>query len=157
MAPRPVLSAYASRSTPLCFIAVCHCLSPCFHSWLTPLCLSLCLLLCVQVVSGIKAGLSLQQQMDSFMEAAAACRQGGVNGRLRKVLKEQLHRWVAVHSTHLAMRCIQCVCHLPGPQLEFNSGACFGESEVLSSSCCATEACLGRHSSTTRCHTVSCC
>lgn len=46
----------------------------------------------VQVASGIKAGLSLQQQMDSFLEAAAACREGGVNGRLRKVLKTQLQQ-----------------------------------------------------------------
>jgi hypothetical protein len=45
-----------------------------------------------QVVSGIKVGLSLQQQMDSFMQAAAACRQGGVNGRLRKILKTQLQQ-----------------------------------------------------------------
>jgi hypothetical protein len=45
-----------------------------------------------QVVSGIKSGLSLQQQLDSFMEVAQACRQDGVNGRLRKVLKAQLHK-----------------------------------------------------------------
>jgi hypothetical protein len=30
--------------------------------------------------------------MDSFMEAAHACREGGVNGRLRSVLKEQLFK-----------------------------------------------------------------
>lgn len=52
----------------------------------------------VQVVGGIKAGLSLQQQVDSFLDAAAACRQGGVNGRLRKVLKDTLHKWVAAHT-----------------------------------------------------------
>lgn len=44
----------------------------------------------MQVVGGIKSGLTLQQQMDSFMEAAHACREGGVNGRLRSVLKAQL-------------------------------------------------------------------
>ena len=48
----------------------------------------------LQVVGGIKSGLTLQQQMDSFLEAAQACREGGVNGRLRQVLKAQLQRCV---------------------------------------------------------------
>jgi hypothetical protein len=46
----------------------------------------------LQVIGGIKSGLTLQQQMDSFLEAAHACREGGVNGRLRQVLKAQLQR-----------------------------------------------------------------
>lgn len=46
--------------------------------------------LALQVVGGIKSGLTLQQQMDSFLEAAHSCREGGVNGRLRSVLKAQL-------------------------------------------------------------------
>eukprot|EP00882_Tetradesmus_deserticola_P023259 GHRQ01025307.1.p1 GENE.GHRQ01025307.1~~GHRQ01025307.1.p1 ORF type:complete len:185 (+),score=68.33 GHRQ01025307.1:400-954(+) len=44
------------------------------------------------VVASIKSGLSLQQQMDSFLAAAADCRHGGVAGRLRAVLKVQLQR-----------------------------------------------------------------
>lgn len=46
----------------------------------------------LQVVAGIKCGLSLQQQMESFMQAARECRQSGVAGRLRAVLKAQLNR-----------------------------------------------------------------
>jgi NAD(P)H-dependent FMN reductase len=46
----------------------------------------------LQVVGGIKSGLTLQQQMNSFLEAAHACREGGVSGRLRQVLKAQLQR-----------------------------------------------------------------
>lgn len=42
------------------------------------------------MVGGIKAGLSLQQQMDSFLEVAHAAREGGVQGRLRHLLKAQL-------------------------------------------------------------------
>jgi hypothetical protein len=53
-----------------------------------------CCTICArQVVASIKSGLSLQQQMNSFLEAAADCRQGGVAGRLRAVLKAQLQRW----------------------------------------------------------------
>jgi hypothetical protein len=33
--------------------------------------------------------------MDTFLEAADNCRQAGVAGRLRAVLKAQLQRWVA--------------------------------------------------------------
>eukprot|EP00879_Flechtneria_rotunda_P017169 GHRR01017981.1.p1 GENE.GHRR01017981.1~~GHRR01017981.1.p1 ORF type:complete len:180 (+),score=51.69 GHRR01017981.1:264-803(+) len=44
------------------------------------------------VVASIKAGLTLQQQMGSFLEAAHNCRQRGVMGRLRAVLKAQLQK-----------------------------------------------------------------
>jgi hypothetical protein len=44
------------------------------------------------VVAGIKTGLTLQQQMDGFLEVAANCRQHGVRLRLRRVLKAQLKR-----------------------------------------------------------------
>ncbi|KAF6259348.1 hypothetical protein COO60DRAFT_1016014 [Scenedesmus sp. NREL 46B-D3] len=61
------------------------------------------------VVASIKAGLSLQQQMDSFLEAAADCRQGGVAGRLRAVLKAQLQRSLP-HDAHT--RCSDGSCWL---------------------------------------------
>jgi hypothetical protein len=45
-----------------------------------------------QIVSALKAGLTLQEQMDSFLEVAADCRTHGVKGRLRRLLKHQLHK-----------------------------------------------------------------
>jgi len=44
------------------------------------------------VVASIKSGLTIQQQLDSFWAAAENCRQQGVFGRLRSVLKAQLQK-----------------------------------------------------------------
>lgn len=46
----------------------------------------------LQVVGSIKAGLTVQQQFESFLEAGHDCRNHGVNGRLRRVLKAQLQK-----------------------------------------------------------------
>lgn len=46
----------------------------------------------LQVAASIKAGLTLQQQMQCFFDVGNDCRRNGVNGRLRRVLKSQLQK-----------------------------------------------------------------
>jgi hypothetical protein len=44
------------------------------------------------VVASVKVGLTLEKQMESFLEVAADCRKLGVKARLRSALKAQLIR-----------------------------------------------------------------
>eukprot|EP00878_Enallax_costatus_P021256 GHUV01022498.1.p1 GENE.GHUV01022498.1~~GHUV01022498.1.p1 ORF type:complete len:257 (+),score=34.26 GHUV01022498.1:168-938(+) len=59
------------------------------------------------VVGSIKAGLTLQQQFESFLDAGHDCRSNGVNGRLRQVLKTQLRKCLPEDA---ALRCSDGTC-----------------------------------------------
>lgn len=66
------------------------------------------------VVGGIKAGISLQQQMDSFLEVAHAAKEGGVQGRLRQLLKAQLLKTMPADA---AERCSDSTCWISVTQV----------------------------------------
>eukprot|EP00775_Hariotina_reticulata_P005459 gene5459-5693_t len=66
------------------------------------------------VVASIKSGLTIQQQLDSFWEAAHNCRQQGVIGRLRSVLKAQLQKDLPEDA---AVRCSDGRCWLSVTQV----------------------------------------
>eukprot|EP00878_Enallax_costatus_P045848 GHUV01055354.1.p1 GENE.GHUV01055354.1~~GHUV01055354.1.p1 ORF type:complete len:493 (+),score=165.50 GHUV01055354.1:717-2195(+) len=70
-------------------------------------CLMQCRLPGAQVVGSIKAGLTLQQQFESFLDAGHDCRSNGVNGRLRQVLKTQLRKCLPEDA---ALRCSDGTC-----------------------------------------------